>query len=183
MTTIKRSRLAVYFAGFITTIIADAIAIISIYLMTLPRAKVYLDQFLIISGGMNRWANQNQNPENDYLISDGILSAVQWCSWLSYSQSVQLFYMYGSLAKIISWVDNMIHNHKPKRKNDDLPDRNLHADLWTYLIILMIVLVSVIFILSLLGPAVGNVFSNIAPCTLGGWRRLHERRKAQAQKG
>lgn len=60
-----------------------------------------------------------------------------------------------------------MYDEKPKRKNDDIHHQNAHTDLWTYLIIFMILLVSVIFILSLLGPVVGNVFSNISPCTLG----------------
>lgn len=55
-----------------------------------------------------------------------------------------------------------MQDEKLKRKNDE-PKRSFKTSCLMYLLLLLIILVAVIVILAMLGPTIGNIFSNI-PC-------------------
>lgn len=57
-----------------------------------------------------------------------------------------------------------MYAEKPKRKNDD---ERIFVDsygLWRFLLILLVIGVTVIIMLAMLSPAIGNIFSNATSC-------------------
>lgn len=57
-----------------------------------------------------------------------------------------------------------MYDEKPKRKNDNIADKRGKTHLIEWTIIMMIIVLIIMMILTLLGPSVGNIFSNVTSC-------------------
>lgn len=56
-----------------------------------------------------------------------------------------------------------MYDEKPKRKNDERVFRDSYG-LWRFLLVMLVIGIAVIVILAMLGPAIGNIFSNVTSC-------------------